>query len=661
MENSGIYVDNLNLLSFFTLLKIIKKSKKNKKKGSIFIYYFEANSPLSSFFIYVINFFHISISKLNFKLKDIVDSNGELVRIRLNRKDLFYIQNKILKSNSYKNLKHETWNQDRILDYINKGLVKGGIYDKLSLSRTLFMIEVLNYNNKLSNISDSALIFENRPWIEILLEESNKYKINLYIYPQNFNFKKFILKKLIIKFPELYGLAKNLKYQKNINESNKIYKLLVQGRGDFSLINDGYHSDFFWLMNSSFSKNNLAYMISSQEERSHLTPLGVYCISESTKLSEIKRENYIKPIVSKNNSNKIEYNFIRDTLSEYSTKRDFWRSIFATHNIKIFFTWYKYENEHIEIADAISSLGGISAVWQMAFDGYPTIESSIFADVSFIQSNFSHQIDCQNGSKTKYEIITGYPKDYAASKLKDEAIELRKKMQSNGAKKIIFVIDENSIDDSRWHTGHELQRENYYYILDEVIKNPWLGVVFKPKHARNLRERLGEVSVLLSKAESTGRCFIYEKSNRHSTSAPPLLAGLTADICIHSHLSGGTAALECVLEGLPTLLIDREGCPNSKLYELPVGKVIFKNWPDTIKAIMNHFSTPNGIPGFGDWSSIIDQLDPFRDGKAAYRMGTYLQWLMEGFESGKDKELNLKDATDKYKKTWGADKVYINF
>jgi hypothetical protein len=107
-------------------------------------------------------------------------------------------------------------------------------------------------------------------------------------------------------------------------------------------------------------------------------------------------------------------------------------------------------------------------------------------------------------------------------------------------------------------------------------------------------------------------------------------------------------------------LIDREGCPHSKLYELPVGKVIFKNWDDTIKAIMEHFSTPNGIPGFGDWSSIIDQLDPFRDGKAAYRMGTYLQWLMEGFESGKDKELNLKDATDKYQKIWGADKVFIN-
>ena len=34
---------------------------------------------------------------------------------------------------------------------------------------------------------------------------------------------------------------------------------------------------------------------------------------------------------------------------------------------------------------------------------------------------------------------------------------------------------------------------------------------------------------------------------------------------------------------------------------------------------MEYFRTPGGIPGFGDWSKIIGELDPFRDGKAASR------------------------------------------
>ena len=219
------------------------------------------------------------------------------------------------------------------------------------------------------------------------------------------------------------------------------------------------------------------------------------------------------------------------------------------------------------------------------------------------------------------------------------------------------MIDENSLGDERWHTGHELQRENYSFILEQVLSTPWLGVVFKPKLASTLRGRLGGVAELLASAEKTGRCYIYEDSGRYTTSAPPVLAGLSADICIHGHLSAGTAALECVLEGLPTLLIDREGCPNSKLYELPEGKVVFKSWPETIEAVMEHFKAPQGIPGFGDWSPIIDELDPFRDGKAAYRIGTYLHWLIQGFEKGMEREEIMADAAERYKKQWGADKV----
>jgi hypothetical protein len=63
------------------------------------------------------------------------------------------------------------------------------------------------------------------------------------------------------------------------------------------------------------------------------------------------------------------------------------------------------------------------------------------------------------------------------------------------------------------------------------------------------------------------------------------------------------------------------------------------------------------IPGFGDWSPIIDEFDPFRDGKAAHRMGTYLHWLIQGYEKGQDREVILADAAEKYCKRWGRDKV----
>ncbi len=263
------------------------------------------------------------------------------------------------------------------------------------------------------------------------------------------------------------------------------------------------------------------------------------------------------------------------------------------------------------------------------------------------------------GSTISYHIATGLLNDHAGPLLKNEAKKIRKQLKQHGAKKIVCVMDENSSDDSRWHTGHEMQRENYRYILEKVIETPWLGVLFKPKIARTLRSRLGDVNDLLLEAEKTGRCLVYEKTGRYgTTTVPPMFLGLASDVCIHGHFCAGTAALECSLQGLPTLLIDREGAPASKLNDLPKGKVVFKNWSDTIDSIMEHFNHPKGIPGFGDWSNVITDLDPFRDGNAAKRMGTYLLGLNSGFEKGLDRDKVLADAAEKYANEWGADKLF---
>ena len=64
--------------------------------------------------------------------------------------------------------------------------------------------------------------------------------------------------------------------------------------------------------------------------------------------------------------------------------------------------------------------------------------------------------------------------------------------------------------------------------------------------------------------------------------------------------------------------------------------------------------------GNSEWSSIIDDLDPFRDGKAALRMGNYLKWLIQGFEEGLDKDAVMADAAENYRKQWGNDKVLVS-
>ena len=67
--------------------------------------------------------------------------------------------------------------------------------------------------------------------------------------------------------------------------------------------------------------------------------------------------------------------------------------MFKQQGVKIFLTWFKYSNNHIAWSDAIRDNGGISVVWQMAFDGFKNAECVLKSDIVFSFSKFSDEIE----------------------------------------------------------------------------------------------------------------------------------------------------------------------------------------------------------------------------------------------------------------------------
>ena len=626
------------------------------------IYYIDSTYFAKKLIIPIMLFFGFKVYQLNFKMLDIVDDNGELVRTRIHREDLFVFKNEIIKSEGYRSLFHKSWKQNSFIEFLNKGLTDFDSINPNSVSRGLLLINVVKWHMQKFEPKEVYLFLSKRPWFKLYQNYASKRNIEVFEdklteLPIN------QIKSLVRRFPLIYRFFKNLKYRNltiNLKNANSLNRIYVDGRGDVNLSNDGMHSDFFWLQNSQFPASKIIYKYHSNIEKDLLLKNGIVSVSEGIYSFKKNQRDFIKPKVFYSRKYKTEYKLIKTLIDNYYLERLNYASLFKRFGAKVFITWDKYQNNHIAWSDAISDNGGVSAVWQMAFDGFKNVECLTRSDIVFSFSKFSCDIDKSIKSNIEYNIIVGYCKDYASSILKNEANLIRANLKKNGAKKIVFVIDENSVDDSRWHTGHELQRENYRYILEELITCSWLGVVFKPKRIANLRKRLGPDKKLLDIALNTGRCHIFEATGRYTTSAPPILAGLVADVCIHGHLDSGTAALECALEGLPTLLIDREGTPYSKLNQLPKGKVVFNDWPSAIEALMKHFNSSNGLHGFGDWSAIIDELDPFRDGMAAKRIGTYLEWIVEGYDKGETKEVVMKNAAIKYASRWGSDKVIIS-
>jgi len=661
-----LYIEYLSFSTFFTLFHkglLPPFFGNNEIKTCYFIDSSLVGQKLADLMGLVIGH---KFEKLGFKMMDIKDENGELVRLRIPRKDLINIQRDIINNDSYRVFKDNSWNNNQVEKFIQKGIiVDSGIIEKVSASRVLYIINVVYWHLQQIHQKRGKFIVCQRPWFETYCKYSKKFGIELIDSKKNpTSFLKKIknsLLNIIKQNTKFYIFIDNMRKGRHNDNSGDISisepLLYIEGRGDVNIKNDGNHSDFFWVLNSHFPPQNVLYDFHSETEKKLLNEFGVK-LNDRKIIYHSSGNNKLQ--INKAIKFKEEKKEIKSFLSSYQTTKDYWHSLFKTNNVKLFLTWFKYSKDHIAIADAIKDNGGISAVWQMAFDGTAFIGCQTFGDIIFSHSNYSRTVDTQLNSEYSYNIIIGYPKDYAAPLLKNEARILRNKLKSHGAKKIIFSIDENSLDDSRWHTGHQLQRENYSYILEKVLEIPWLGVVFKPKTAKTLRRRLGEVNELLVEAEKTGRCIVFEDSGRHTTLTSPLLAGLVADVCIHGHLSSGTAALECALAGLPTLLIDREGCSTHKLHDLPRNIIVFENWPVALDKTIEHFMTSNGIPSFGDWSDHLDEFDPFRDGKAANRMGTYLHWLIQGFEDGLDREIIMADAAERYAHQWGNDKVIFS-
>jgi len=657
-----VYVEYLSLRTILhgVLKELLDGEVTNDKPKTH--YYVDATRPGKIVANILGKLLHFQIKKLVFEMRYIKDDRGELIMVRISRKDLSDIQEKIIKSDAFRYLHKDEWKHTRVDDFVRKGLIDGSIMDKKSVSRAIFLANVVAWHQQQTNASGAKLLLIRRAWWDIYKQYALSVGVELKGTGRKGTFWRDStgLKGLIRKYPRLYAFSKSVSSGrfkcKPAKSDASIPKLYLDGRGDVNLESNGYQSDFFWLLNSEFPAGNVLYDFHSEEEQRVLENYGIVVANGNVKCISNDNAGMVSS-QKKCRRYRDEFNSVGSLVTAYNSTKTYWNSFFRAYGVKVFFSWYKYDNKHMAIADAVKESGGISAVWQMAFVGYKTSQCVMDTDIAFHHSNWSVNIEQQLGSKIGYHVITGYPKDYATPLLRRQAMDLRAKMKSSGAEKIVLVIDENSVDDSRWHTGHTLQRDNYRFILEKVLKTPWLGVVFKPKTSKTLRGRLGEVNDLLTEAEVTGRCYVYEESGRYTTSAPPILAGLSADVCLHGHLSAGTAAVECALEGIPTLLIDREGCPDSKFYELPEGKVIFKNWPDAIDALMEYFKAPQGIPGFGDWSEIIGEFDPFRDGKAANRIGTYLHWLIQGYEQGLNRDIIMADAAQRYSKIWGNDKV----
>jgi len=348
--------------------------------------------------------------------------------------------------------------------------------------------------------------------------------------------------------------------------------------------------------------------------------------------------------------------WLRQQASEFYRLRAYWQDVFAKNNVKIYTIYDAQSPAHCAAADALQAIGGVTAVYRRSFEGHPSPVHTVGADIMFDFSKSGVALQKQCNSVIPYHVVTGYLGDHRFSLLREQAGRLRARLEHRGSKRIMAFFDENSFDDPREGPDHQFVQENYSFLLEKLLSDQSFGLVLKPKNPRSLRRRLGPVADLLDLCTDSGRCYIYSEVGSYQGSYPPAAAALASDVTV-GLISGGTAAMEAALADVPTLVLDREGWSKSTFYKLGLGKVVFNDWETLWAAWERHCSAPNGNFRSCDWAPMNDQIDPFRDGRAAERMGTYINWLLDGFHEGLDRETVMANAAERYSVAWGHDKV----
>ncbi len=628
------------------------------------------------------------VQKLDFQITDVRDEQGRFAYWRAAHQDMIEIQQLMLSSEIFHSFTRDLDPASNARYYLAK--VPVYIYDFYGHEKyaqawhVAMMAQIAGWHGRRQHppATEYQLFIIERPWMDVLRQYLRSHGGHLASLGP-VQLRRWAWSKLFAKFKKLNfrmaaGLVRrkifDFKLRRGLARSKPYFapekaRIMTEFCGQLNFDDPVLHSDLFFCDGKNLSYEDLLVTFNLSKspidaqrygllESHHLAAVAMSPQASVVDPSLIEvfrpqRHNSTLPLEAQESS--AEYRVLRGLREDYCRTKEQWSQFFKRYNIKLHNSWINYDPAQMAMAEALAELGGISCIYQRSYEPHPCPQLAVCTDIIFSFAPVKYEAMRANYGRFRYHAAVGYVGDYRFGPSQSMAMDLRRKIQAHGAQQIIAYFDENTIDDGRWYMGHKLLRDNYRFWLEQLLKFPTLGLIFKPKVPSTLPRRLGEVHGLLQEAEKTGRCYVFREGQMQGL-YPPAVAALAADMAIHDSIISGTAGMESALAGVPTLIMDLEGWPPSPLHQL--GKdVVFKDWPQAWQACQNYFKDPKTYRHIGDWSSYKQELDPYQDGKAVERLSECLKWMLEGLRAGRHRDAVMDEVMERFAQKWGKDKV----
>lgn len=251
-----------------------------------------------------------------------------------------------------------------------------------------------------------------------------------------------------------------------------------------------------------------------------------------------------------------------------------------------------------------------------------------------------------NLEQIKVLVTVGYPNNVFVNKY--ENLKLCDRLKSKGANFIIALFDNAFCPDIRF--SERAMADFYRLFFDWLLQDDSVGLILKSKKAF-VTKNLYSIKGLIDKGLNTGRCINLD----NVWGRFPADASMGADMAIGCGIS--SAVIESVIAGCRGIHYDNTYLTGHEFYKWGMGRIIFDDAEKMMVALKRYKQNPASEPKLGDWSEYLDKLDPFRDNRGGERMGTYMRWLLEAFDQGKNRDEAIELANARYAQNWGTDKI----
>ena len=297
-------------------------------------------------------------------------------------------------------------------------------------------------------------------------------------------------------------------------------------------------------------------------------------------------------------------------------------------NIKAFMTC---ENYHLEV-DAVQLFAPEFGIQTLSYQISNTAVTGPIhttnGDTMLMISALYHKQYSNDGIRPVSLVDIGYPFETSFQLVQERAQNCRTKLEKAGAKFIICYFEENWLVAPYGLIAPRDHMRDLLALMQLVLDDPSVGLVLKSKLTMASPRFLPAISAVRESVEATGRYVELMYGNRRNI-VFPAEAALCSDLAI-GESAGATAVLEAALTGTRGILLNpyRIAGANDALYAQ--ADIVYPSMVETLEAIRAFRAGEPEHQNLGDWSSIIDQFDPIRDGQAGHRIRATLEKALMG-------------------------------